>query len=320
MPKDQISTASLPIVYPFRPLSYEPKGRFEPHSHKSDIIVDTDHGHVLVKPRISQSMFCESRALRHVCTFGEVARQIHRGDLLLVVYKILLRPFSFSLQALSISTKIRSFWFHISTPNSSRSILRMQFFATFVAALSVAATANAAAISKRALTAQQMVDNINAITQQSQMLQPVVSNIQTGQTSIESSQLSNPFQPVIAGFQAIIKTASTDINAMSGTQPYDAADAQGVCTAFRDFVVVHQELLKIVIGKSGLLEGLFLAPVAAVLRSLEGAVDTLAFGIIDSVPTCQADATQDKSSLDATLGQAVCAYTPGGSMGVTAFC
>jgi len=39
------------------------------------------------------------------------------------------------------------------------------------------------------------------------------------------------------------------------------------------FVVVHQNLLQVVIGKSGLLQGIFLGPVAAVLRSLEGVVD-----------------------------------------------
>lgn len=39
------------------------------------------------------------------------------------------------------------------------------------------------------------------------------------------------------------------------------------------FVVVHQNLLNVVIGKSGLLQSIFLGPVASVLRSLEGVVD-----------------------------------------------
>lgn len=74
------------------------------------------------------------------------------------------------------------------------------------------------------------------------------------------------------------------------------------------------------IGKSGILEGIFLGPVAAVLRSLEDVVDTFAFGLIDVVPVCMADATTKKNSLDDTLGKAVCAYTPGGSLGVDLFC
>lgn len=72
---------------------------------------------------------------------------------------------------------------------------------------------------------------------------------------------------------------------------------------------VHEELLKTVIGKHGLLSLTpFTQPVAAILRALEGVVDTLAFGIIDAVPTCAQDATQNKNSLDATLSDAQDTY------------
>ena len=93
--------------------------------------------------------------------------------------------------------------------------------------------------------------------------------------------------------------------------------------------------MKIVIGKSGILEGIFLGPVAAVLRSLEDVVDvsnpyrlvckdvnlkqTLAFDIINAVPSCQVTADRQKQSLDVTLKQAVCAYTPLGTV-VPLFC
>jgi hypothetical protein len=49
-----------------------------------------------------------------------------------------------------------------------------------------------AAIQKRALTAAQMVTNINQITQQSMQFQSVVSAIQTGDTAIAKRQY-NPF-------------------------------------------------------------------------------------------------------------------------------
>jgi hypothetical protein len=69
--------------------------------------------------------------------------------------------------------------------------------------------------------------------------------------------------------------------------------------------MIHQELLKTVIGKHGLLSLTpFTKPIAAVLQTLEGGVDELAFGIIDSVPTCAQDATQNKNSLDSTLRDA----------------
>jgi hypothetical protein len=49
-------------------------------------------------------------------------------------------------------------------------------------------------------------------------------------------------------------------------------------------------------------------------------LQTLAFGIIDSVPVCADKATSQKSSLDDTLGKAICAYTPAGTLGLNLFC
>lgn len=183
----------------------------------------------------------------------------------------------------------------------------------------ISSAAPAPSLQGRALTAAQMVANINQITWLSQQLQPIASNIQTGQTAIGKRQ-NNPFQPLIQGFNGIINTAQTDIGQMGGTAPYPADEATQVCNAFRDFVIVHQELLHIVIGKSGLLESIFLGQVASTLRNLESVVDTLAFDVIDSVPSCEAGATQNKEKLDTTLGQAVCAYTPGGTLGINIFC
>ncbi|KAF2228863.1 hypothetical protein EV356DRAFT_497064 [Viridothelium virens] len=52
------------------------------------------------------------------------------------------------------------------------------------------------------------------------------------------------------------------------------ADAFYVCQTFRQFVLIHQQLLSTIIGQHGLLATSgFGAPVAAVLRALEGAVD-----------------------------------------------
>jgi hypothetical protein len=43
--------------------------------------------------------------------------------------------------------------------------------------------------------------------------------------------------------------------------------------SLQQFVVVNNNLLNIVIGKAGLLQGIFLGPVAAVLRALENVYD-----------------------------------------------
>jgi hypothetical protein len=54
-----------------------------------------------------------------------------------------------------------------------------------------------------------------------------------------------------------------------------AADATAIADAFREFVKVHQALLNILIGKSGLVTTVpFVGPpVAAVLRQIEAVVD-----------------------------------------------
>ncbi|KAH0285472.1 hypothetical protein M436DRAFT_85319 [Aureobasidium namibiae CBS 147.97] len=189
----------------------------------------------------------------------------------------------------------------------------------------LATTVSASPIEKRAVTADQMVTTINKITQQSKALTTVANKINpmNGVPLLGpgAGSGSTSFNDVITGFQGIIQTGTTAITNMDGTAAYtDATEEQKVCDAFANFVVVHQNLLQVVIGKSGLLQGVFLDPVAAVLRSLEGVVDTLAFGIIDSVPVCADKATSQKSDLDDTLGKAICAYTPAGTLGLNLFC
>ncbi|OJJ02054.1 hypothetical protein ASPVEDRAFT_887658 [Aspergillus versicolor CBS 583.65] len=96
------------------------------------------------------------------------------------------------------------------------------------------------------------------------------------------------------------------------TEPpaYSDSEQQGLCSAFRSFVMVHQALLNTVIGKHGLLSLTpFTQPIGQVLRVLEGGVDALAFGIIDSVPTCGQEATKNKNSLDMTLTEAQDTYS-----------
>ncbi|KAJ6171769.1 hypothetical protein N7470_000836 [Penicillium chermesinum] len=85
---------------------------------------------------------------------------------------------------------------------------------------------------------------------------------------------------------------------------------QAICASFAEFVPVHQELLQTLIGKHGLLSLTpFTQPIAQVLRSDEGAVDTLAFGLIDALPVCAQDATQNKNNLDRTFDQAINEYS-----------
>lgn len=64
-------------------------------------------------------------------------------------------------------------------------------------------------------------------------------------------------------------------------EEYSGDDADLIFESFRTFVRVHQELLNILIGKSGLFSTVpFIGqPVAAVLRGVEGGVDVSIFSV-----------------------------------------
>ncbi|PMD12183.1 UVI-1 protein [Hyaloscypha hepaticicola] len=163
-----------------------------------------------------------------------------------------------------------------------------------------------------AMTAPEVVANINIITGQSQALQAPANSI-----NLLSGPLfligQGPFPQIVVGFSQIITTVTDDIQAMQGQQPFSVmSDEQSILDAFTTFVEVHQELLNILIGKAGILNDLPLVgpPVAQVLRSLEGVVDTIAFGLIAAVPDVSAPFTTQKNALDVTIGQAIAAYTP----------
>jgi len=162
------------------------------------------------------------------------------------------------------------------------------------------------------MTAPEIVANINIITGQSQALQSPANSI-----NLLSGPLfligQGPFPQIVVGFSQIVTTVTNDIQAMAGTPPFSVrSDEQSILDAFTTFVEVHQELLNILIGKSGILNDLPLVgpPVAQVLRSLEAVVDTIAFNLIDMVPDVAAPFTSQKNSLDVTIGQAITAYTP----------
>ncbi|KAK6544056.1 hypothetical protein TWF694_000769 [Orbilia ellipsospora] len=160
------------------------------------------------------------------------------------------------------------------------------------------------------LTPQEVVENINILTAKSQALQAPANSI----TIINGPLIViglGPFPPIIAGFSDIIQTVTNDIAAMAQDPQYaPGPDSDNIFNAFREFVRVHQQLLNILIGKAGLFQTVPLIgePVAQVLRSLEAIVDTVAFGLIDTVQSRSADIQAQASSLDVTIGNAIKSY------------
>jgi hypothetical protein len=179
-------------------------------------------------------------------------------------------------------------------------------------ALAVSAVAFTAPLVS-ALTADQIVSNIQSLTTKSQALQAPAQSI----TILNGPLIvigQGPFPQIIAGFTDIISTVTTAIQVMqsSPTSLTTEADASAVASAFREFVRVHQVLLNILIGKAGLFNTVPIIgqPVAQVLRQLEAVVDTIAFMLIDSVDA----ATQknmmmtDANSLSGTIDIAINSY------------
>lgn len=176
-----------------------------------------------------------------------------------------------------------------------------------------------------------MVNDINQLTQISKQLQPVVRNIETGNTAFAEVQTINPFEPMTTIFNNMNKQFVTYAKAMDGAKPYSNADAQNTSAAWKNvsrktFVVqssslrshvivcrLPQELPNLVIGKSRVLEGNSLGPVAAVLQSHESILGMFEFGVLESAAgtSSVADVQKYNGSIDETLTLAIPAYAPG---------
>ncbi|KAI0405018.1 hypothetical protein F4802DRAFT_565379 [Xylaria palmicola] len=193
------------------------------------------------------------------------------------------------------------------------------FFSKIFTGLALASTAMSAA------TPQQIADGIRSITQKSQALQAPAQSI----TVLNAPLIvigQGPFPTLITGFQDIVSTATALVAQLPGSQPIRkrddeerqhardlvarGPDADLVFSSFREFVRVHQTLLNILIGKAGVLAKVPVIgqPVATVLRSVEGVVDTIAITLINLLQTHSNDVASDANSLGNTLTLTIDSY------------
>ncbi|KAI1080815.1 hypothetical protein F5B20DRAFT_580054 [Whalleya microplaca] len=178
--------------------------------------------------------------------------------------------------------------------------MQFKFLTLATAALSVSQV-------QASLTCDDVVSNVHQVTVVSSSTNTLAGSINIGNFFTVGPQ-------IIANFNQIVTLVQADIVSMKGVngkntvfQPKEQLD---ICEAFRQFVVVHQQLLDTIIGKHSILAATpFTAPIAAVLRTIEAGVDTLAFGIIDLVPTCAPAATKCKNDLDSSLDKATVVYS-----------
>ena len=179
--------------------------------------------------------------------------------------------------------------------------------------------------------AETVIDAINEVTQLSMLLQKAAKKIGEAPVSVpvpglprptlavgdEADMSLLPGGPIIevsTGLGRITLSVSVALPTFQTFPPFvPGCSAHTIVLAWLEFVRVHQELLAIIIGRSGLLErgpikrdgaaamvaraeqGFVGRPIAAALRKLEAVVDTLAVGIVDLVPN-KSECTKQKSA------------------------
>ncbi|KAJ4355438.1 uncharacterized protein N0V89_003454 [Didymosphaeria variabile] len=198
-------------------------------------------------------------------------------------------------------------------------------------------------------TAETVINALNAVTQASMNLQraakkigaPPVSPL-TPHSDASTELFSNPISDVAIGLSRIVisvQTALPSFNTFPAFPPGCSSDT--IVLAWLEFVRVHQELLAILIGRSGLLEtgpvrrsepsiantpfnpalgpdgavlvgretqGFIGKPIAVALRGIEAVVDTLAVGVVDLVPGKSACSEEKGREIKASIKKAEVSY------------
>ncbi|KAJ7094779.1 hypothetical protein C8R44DRAFT_951397 [Mycena epipterygia] len=112
------------------------------------------------------------------------------------------------------------------------------------------------------------------------------------------------------GIQTIVTTINNDISVMQVTPPFVNVVCTPIVNALVDFVEVHQALLSLVIGKHSIFAQFgATAPITAILRTLEAAIDALAFGLIDLIPCASDTVNMGKNMLDTSVMNSINAYS-----------
>ncbi|KEZ44983.1 hypothetical protein SAPIO_CDS2369 [Scedosporium apiospermum] len=159
------------------------------------------------------------------------------------------------------------------------------------------------------LAPQQIVDGLDSLTAKAVALQPVAQSI----TILNAPLIvigQGPFPQLIAGFADIASTGNALISQMDGQEPVQPGPSEDVYNAVRRLVQTYQALLNILIGKAGLLERIPIIgePVAASLRGVQGALDSIFITLINVVESRANDITSQANSLENTLDLTIGKY------------
>ncbi|KAF7359739.1 hypothetical protein MVEN_00698600 [Mycena venus] len=184
------------------------------------------------------------------------------------------------------------------------------------------------------LTPAQIVAGINLVSNISQNSNNVLTPLST---STDADTVMAMSQTLVNNFNSIINDVGALTSGLEATPPIDVTGTAHsrrqtagatIVAALDNFVAVHQAFLATVIGKHSIFAQFQVtAPIAAVLRSLEAAIDSFAFALINVIPTEARRAIEpqlgsvmsDKSALDTAVGNTITTYSerPSASAGCT---
>ncbi|KAI0700552.1 hypothetical protein C8T65DRAFT_657715 [Cerioporus squamosus] len=155
-----------------------------------------------------------------------------------------------------------------------------------------------------AQTENTVVNAIRSVTEQSASLQVVVSEIKRSNIPTRGPEIASGLRDIarsVGSFAGIIR---------GDTATFSDSAAKEIVDVLTGFVVVHQLLLETIIGKQSLASQFFLtAPIASALSGVEKGVDTLAFFLIDLIPTQRDNAVLQFDALSVTFRDAKEAYS-----------
>ncbi|KAJ7094780.1 hypothetical protein C8R44DRAFT_749366 [Mycena epipterygia] len=157
------------------------------------------------------------------------------------------------------------------------------------------------------MTLDDLKTNIIQLTAESQRILDALTPLSPTTTGPQVATIGTT---VTQSFQTIVTTINTDISAMQVTPPFVGVICTPIVDALIDFVKVHQAVLSTVIGKHSIFAQFgATAPITAILRSLEAAIDALANGLIGLIPCASDTVKMGQGMLDTSVTNSITAYS-----------
>ncbi|KAF3922927.1 hypothetical protein ABW20_dc0101043 [Dactylellina cionopaga] len=156
------------------------------------------------------------------------------------------------------------------------------------------------------LTSSQVVTDINILTAVSNT---ALTQLNTLSRNSAAPQVNTVANNLVTSLNNIINDLSADTPTISSTSPFSDADAAPVLVAFNSFVEKHSQLLAAINIKHKIFaQFLRTPPIAASLRSLEGALDSFGLSLVNLLPTKAAEVTVGNNQLQGLVGNDIDTY------------